>query len=823
MTQNSVTKVKGETTYYSSCNCNCGSDSHCVFKVHLKDGIVVAVEPDDRYNPGAGREEEGLSEADLANNHLQRRPCVRGMAFHKILYDPNRVLYPLKRAPGARRGEGKFVRISWEEALTTIADKMKEIRKKYGPYSILIPKGPNGTAERLFSFWGAGVNTWGYSSADAVRLATPLMFGVDPNAGSAVGGGSGGGASRMINSKLIVIWGYDPAMGSGGPGYQYAWFLKLARERGGKVIIFDPRYTPAAEVVADQWIPIKPGTDCAMFMAMACVLFQEDSWDREFVARYVEPEGFEKWKNYVLGVDDGIEKTPEWAEGICGVPAETIRGLIQLAKSTSPSLLVNSIGVVRKSQGENTVRAFTALQAMRGALAVPGAGPAKGPRRVGNLAPRLMNVAEGWGPLGDYHVPVLYRCHYWNDAVMLLDKVKSGELSAEDYMRMVGWRDDPAILKDFNPKMLFWGGESQYGANHLVTQFDSPVYQIPVMEKMEFIVSVNSMITSTAKYADIILPAQDWMWEEMNIVPSGGTTASINLCVGLAKPPGEVKPRIWMSCKLAEKLGVDPKKFFPWFTSYENWDKDWERYQKDTYQSIVDRYERAGITLPTWDEFINGKFINCDELTTDRPPEVYGKKIDKDKPYLTESGKIEFYSRYLADEANRGKGRHFDAHGSLYQYIPSDWGSLTPKAVYKEAVRGINDPLVKKYPLLVITPPGRYRVHSLFWTNPWLKDQVYQHRIWISITDAQARGIKDGDMVTAYNDRGKVVMPAYVTARIMPGIIAVRSGAWYEPDKSGVDFGASASSLLGGDYESCIAPAKAVTLAQVEKYEGELP
>jgi molybdopterin guanine dinucleotide-containing S/N-oxide reductase-like protein len=823
MTRNLVTKVKGEKTYYSSCNCNCGSDSHCVFKVHLKDGIVVAVEPDDRYNPGAGREDEGLPEAELLANHLQRRMCVRGMAFHKHLNDPRRVIYPLKRAPGARRGEGKFVRISWDEALDTIANKMIEIRQKYGPYSIIIPKGPNGTAERLFSFWGAGVNTWGYSSADASRIAVPLMFGVDPNAGTAVGGGDGGGAGRIINSKLIVIWGYDPAMGSGGPGYQFAWFLKLARERGGKVIIFDPRYTPAAEATADQWIPIKPGTDCAMFMAMAYVLFEEDSWNKEFVARYVEPKGFEEWKNYVLGVDDGVKKTPEWAEGICAVPAETIRGLIHLAQNTRQSMLYNSMGVFRKSHGENTVRAFTALQAMRGALPIPGAGPAKGPRRTGNLAPRTMNVSEGWGPLGDYHVPILYRGHYWNDAIVLLDKVRSGELSEKDYMRMVGWRDDPAILKDFNPKMLFWGGESQYGGNHLATQFDSPAFQVPAMEKMEFIVSVNSMITCTARYADIILPAQDWMWEEMNIVPSGGATASINLCVGLAKPPGEVKPRIWMSCKLAEKLGVDPHKFFPWFTSFENWDKDWERYQKDTYQDIVERYAKAGITLPTWEEFVNGKFINCDELTTDRPYEVWGKKIDKDKPFRTESGKIEFYSRYLADESNRGKGMHYDAFGSLYQYIASDWGSLTPKAIYKEAVRGINDPMVKQYPLLVITPPGRYRVHSLFWTNPWLKDQVYQHRIWISITDAKARGIKDGDMITAYNDRGKVVMKAYVTARIMPGIIAVRSGAWYEPDASGVDFGATAASLLGGDYESCITPAKAVTLAQVEKYKGELP
>jgi hypothetical protein len=92
MARNSAVKVEGETTYYSSCNCNCGSDSHCVFKVHLKDGKVAAVEPDDRYNTGIGREDEVLSEDDLIKNRLQRRPCVKGMVFHKNLYDPGRVL-----------------------------------------------------------------------------------------------------------------------------------------------------------------------------------------------------------------------------------------------------------------------------------------------------------------------------------------------------------------------------------------------------------------------------------------------------------------------------------------------------------------------------------------------------------------------------------------------------------------------------------------------------------------------------------------------------------------------------------------------------------
>ena len=192
------------------------------------------------------------------------------------------------------------------------------------------------------------------------------MFGIEP--GNSSGGGDGPAADINDQFKINRYLGLRPGHGlRWDPGYQFAWFLKLARERGGKVIIFDPRYTPAAEAIADQWIPIKPGTDCAMFMAMAYVLFEEDSWDKEFIARYVEPEGFEKWKNYVLGVDDGIKKTPEWAEGICAVPAETIRALIHLAQSTRPSWLFNSMGVYRKSHGENTVRAFTALQAMRGA------------------------------------------------------------------------------------------------------------------------------------------------------------------------------------------------------------------------------------------------------------------------------------------------------------------------------------------------------------------------------------------------------------------------------------------------------------------------
>ncbi len=192
------------------------------------------------------------------------------------------------------------------------------------------------------------------------------------------------------------------------------------------------------------------------------------------------------------------------------------------------------------------------------------------------------------------------------------------------------------------------------------------------------------------------------------------------------------------------------------------------------------------------------------------------------KPFQTESGKIEFYSNYVANEANRGKGEHYDPFGRVYDNLPSDWGSLTSMATYRKTVRGMDDPLVRQYPLMLLAPHGRYRVHYLFWEHPWLKDHVYRHRVGISTTDAKARGIKDGDMIQVYNDRGKVVMPAYVTSRLMPGIVVIRHGGKYIPDEAGVDFGASPSTLLGGDYESCITPAKATNLVQVEKYQGEL-
>lgn len=802
-------------TTYTTCCCNCGGNHQCVIKAHVKNGKVVAVEPDDRYNKNVGREDEVVSKKDLLKIHLQRRPCTMGLVFHRYIYHPDRILYPLKRVPGSKRGEGKYVQISWDEALTTIADKMKEVREKYGPLSIITQYRPNRSPERLFSFWGAGAEVWGWCSYEPARMMAHLIAG---GKGWELDKWSSGSAADMLaNSKLIVLWGCDPTVGHQGPAHQFAWFIKMARERGTPVIIIDPRYSAAAEVLADQWIPIKPGTDVAMFLAMAYELFQQDLWNRDFVAKYVEPLGFEKWKNYVLGVDDGIEKTPEWAESRCAVPAETIRGLAKLMGTMKPAWLWAHWALSRKSCGEQVIGAFAGLQAMMGYWGTPGAGPSI---HIGPCRPIPLSVS--WGPDGDYKVPKLFRREYWAQAVLLLDKVRSGELSEAEYMRIVGWRADPAYLKDFNPKFIFWGiaGGKPYTSDHLVTLCDSANEQVKALEKMEFIVCMHSIMTPTVRYADIILPARDWMWEDKGITKNApyGAFECINYCHQVVNPPGEVKPWLWVYVKLADKLGIDPKNIFKYYTTDENWENDWERYLKDVYQGIVDYYRKRNINVPSWEEFTHGKFINCDEFD-EQPFTGWDEQIKDGQPFKTESGKIELYSKYIANEANKGKGEHYDVFGNLYDNLPGDWGDLPPMAKYLAMIRGMDDPLTQKYPLLMVTSHSRYRVHYLFWEHKWLRE-YYRHRVWINVADAKARGIRDDDTIQVYNDRGKLVMPAYVTSRIMPGIVVIHQGGKFIPDESGVDFGASSSTLLGGDYVSCTTPAKATNLVQVEKYTG---
>jgi anaerobic dimethyl sulfoxide reductase subunit A len=218
------------------------------------------------------------------------------------------------------RGQGKFERISWDEALDTVARELKRVKATYGPSAILYI-GQSGTfgllhgrtaAERLLYLFGGCTNHWGMISCESPAFASAVTYGLFT---------TGNTPDDFINSRLIILWGWNPveAQRSTAPS------LKQAKDAGARIVCVDPRYHNSAALLADQWIPIRPGTDAAMLIAMAYVIITEGLQDQAFIDTYTV--GFDRYKDYVLGKEDGIAKTPAWAEAISGVPAAVIADL----------------------------------------------------------------------------------------------------------------------------------------------------------------------------------------------------------------------------------------------------------------------------------------------------------------------------------------------------------------------------------------------------------------------------------------------------------------------------------------------------------------
>ncbi|MBE0713901.1 MAG: molybdopterin-dependent oxidoreductase, partial [Candidatus Aminicenantes bacterium] len=216
---------------------NCGG--RCLLKVFVRDGVIVRIETDDR---------PGDTVADP-----QLRACVRGRAYRKRQYHPDRLQYPMKRV--GKRGEGKFERVSWEEALDRIASEFKRIKAAYGNQAFYVPYGTgsynqiNGrqTAQRLMSLYGGSLGFYNSYSWAAISAATPTVYGTNV---------TGNQRQDWLNSKYILMWSWNPAEMRDGTNSEY--FVQKAREKGARVVCVDPRMTMSAVSLADEWVPIRP-------------------------------------------------------------------------------------------------------------------------------------------------------------------------------------------------------------------------------------------------------------------------------------------------------------------------------------------------------------------------------------------------------------------------------------------------------------------------------------------------------------------------------------------------------------------------------------
>ena len=815
----------GDIIRYVTCNYHCLN--MCILKMRVRDGVIVSCEPDDTINPGIPREDRLLSDEIIDKGMVQARPCAKGYAHWHIIYDPNRVKYPMKRV--GRRGEAKFERISWDEALDTITEKLVETKKNYGPFSILHhPYSNMGRCSFPLAPWfGAGIAGWDSHSANGWMEPERWVLGKHyEKLPARSGAGLGQDEVNIFKSRLIVLWGLNPLTTfNGGWGHN----LLRAKERGIPIISIDSRYTPSAEVLADQWIPIRPTTDVAMMIAMANVWFKEDLYDKEFVEKWVEPSGLQQWKAYVLGTDDGIDKNPQWAESICGVPAETIEGFARLYASSKPVNLNVSLSIGRQFYGENPARASMYLQALSGNTCIPGgtAAAETGLFRAPIILP--CPVVDWQRKPGQYSPPVLLAAYKWLKAIDMRERLDRGEISQEEYKNVIGNAPGNPLP---NIQMVIL--ESNNHPNSL-PDINS---NIRAMKKVGFSVVFSYYTESTAaRYADILLPQIATAYEGRHCVcptlstdlfKSGYYRGNYLLyrqkCVD---PPGEVKSGDWVWVQIARRLGI-AQLYSPRLADVpdDRWDEVIEDLHKEAYEKWAVRKDIAFLNPPNWEEFQKKPVFRCEIKDPHYPCKT--DLENGENPFNgTESGKIEFYSKGLAKGPDHlATNEFFPGSGKCY-----GGGNLPPMA---EMVMGGKDTFyskdTEKYPLLMSSPHSHYRIHSFLDNNPWLRDDCYRHAVWIGVADAKARVIKDGDLVRVYNDIGEMIIPAYVTSKIVPGTVCIFHGAWYKPSErksqlmpDGIDIGGAPNVLIHNEDlpQTVIGFLPCKGLVQVEKWEGE--
>ncbi len=761
---------------------NCGG--RCLLIAHIQDGRITRLDTDDRPDTLAAP---------------QLRACVRGRAYLKRQYHPDRLITPLKRS--GKRGEGEFHPISWEEALDCIAAEFERVKRKYGSSALFVPYGTgsynqlNGShiARRLMNLFGGCLGIYNSYSWAATNMATPTIYGTLI---------TGNQRQDWLNSKYILMWGWNPAEMRDGTNSDY--FIKLAREAGAHVVCLDPRHTLSAAALADEWIPIRPGTDTAMMSAMAYVMITEGLFDAVFVSTHcvgfdagqMPVDGAESYSEYILGIRDGTPKTPEWAESICAVPAETIARIAREYATIKPAMLYQGYGMQRRAFGEQVVRAGCVLAAITGNVGVPG-GWASG---LGLQAPDGGSLWTVF-PTGENPVKSEIPVYLWTEACLRGKSLTTAE----------GVRGTQRLDNDIK---LIYG----VATNCLINQHADINRTSSILrdEKMvEFIVIQDNFLTSTARFADIILPACT-QFETWGVEDGWKYGDEVILQPKLVEPPGDCKSDYRICAELAERLGIGNN-----FTEGRD-EKAWVKFCLDEFRRI--RFPE----LPTLEEFIDRNLGAWTRPVTKPAIAFEGFRRDPvNFPLHTPSGKIEIFSKQLYDLDDPKKIPAVPKYIQEWEHPIRSENNQTsseknPQSVAPENFDGStipNDHDITAFPLQALGHHTLHRVHSTHDNNDSL-EEAFPQRVFINPIDASARRIKDGDEVKIFNHRGALVLPCRVTVRIMPGVVDIPQGAWYSPDVDGVDYGGNVNILTSHRWTPfAFGTAQQTIMVEVEKLQ----
>lgn len=716
-----------------------------MLKLTLKDGKIIKSEP--------------YQKTSEIYNSLQ-------YYTQDLVYAKDRIKYPMVRksylenpnnSKPELRGKDEWVRVSYEEAIKLISTELKKTKNERG-------------AEGIFA------GSYGWKSSGNMHNSRVLLHRFMNSIGGFTGslGDYSTGAAQVImphvlgtievyeqqtswpvvleNSKVIVIWGANLMRtlkiawtSTDEQGFKYLQELKKSNK---KIICIDPEKNETCTYLNAKWIPIIPGTDVAFMIGMAYQLLQTNNYDKKFLDEYTE--GFDKFRDYILGKEDNIVKDTKWASKISGIDEQTIKELALLMYENR-TMIMAGWGIQRAQYGEQTHWMIVTLASMLGQIGLPGGGfgfsyhysnggaPTTKGGKIGGITSTVNSTQNTGGSswlekTAKFSFPVARIA----DALLNPGKVIDHNGSKITY---------PDI--DF----VYW-----VGGNPLVHHQDTNTL-VKAFRKPKTIVVNEIFWTPTARMADIVMPVTT-SYERDDITMTGDySNLNIVPMKQAVEKQNEAKDDYEIFCDLAKEFGV--------FEEYSQ-NKTPLEWIKGFYNQAYTQMEKAGTKIPNFEDFWRENRPITFEVPQENSEFVRYSDFREDpilEPLGTPSGKIEIYSKKI-------ESMNYDdckAHPSWFE--PDEWLGMKNKDAE----------------FALITSHPNHRLHSQL-NNTSLRDKYAvsnREPIFINTKDAKAKGIKNGDIVRVYNKRGEILAGAVITDDIRRGVVRVDEGAWYDPLERG--------------------------------------
>ncbi|WP_153913019.1 DMSO/selenate family reductase complex A subunit [Shewanella sp. TC10] len=764
-----------EQMTWSACLCNCGSN--CPLKVFSVDGKIVRIETDDE-----GDDEFG--------NH-QIRACARGRSNRKRVYNPDRIQYPMKRV--GKRGEGNFERISWEQATSEIGAKLKGIYDSYGARSVYSMYGTgayydiNGgnSWKHMLNLMGGYLGYYGSYSAAQIAKLFPLIYGSSANST----------ISEIQYSDYCLFFGYNPLemrQSGSGEGFEYAYYKE---KNNLKTVIVDCRYSDTLAGKDTEYHACRPGTDAALCAGIAYHLITMGLIDETFLSTKVygfrdEPALPEKglealpyersYEAYILGTGelDSQAKTPEWAEVICGVPAEKIRKIAEELAAAEAPYIGSGWGIQRQANGENNVWSIAALCMLVGAIGKRGTSTGGLPNSAISMYTFGLASLTGTSSAETAKISVFS----WPDAIR-----NGKEMTAfKDGVILPDYDDaNPVDGKlDANIKAII-----NVASNTLINQHSDCFGTAELLEDdtlCELIVVSENHMTPSAKFADYLLPETTWL-ETDDIANQSYGAGAMNLVTPVTKA---VDPLFDSRCAydicsdIADAMGVGEL----YRQGRADLDETLEAYYQQKVAPMSSQFPS------TYKDFQSQGIVKSFSESSERDCALYSYVNTAEAEVNTPSGKIELFSNKV-DFMNKNWEK---PDYVLDPTVVPNGHFITPIPTYIVTWEGFEDPNTRDdYPFQLIGHHTKGRTHSSFHSVQWLREAVHD-AVWVNPQDAN--GYADGDWVIVEspardgNLARQVKIQVRLSNRIMPGVASIPQGAWFDPE-AGVDIGGCVNTL----------------------------